>query len=330
MPSQMNQYLHKVIVQSILEVSKDGLQTSLPSVPRGFMYTLDLIIEDLLKNIIIYPGEGVAPGHIRVGEARSEANRLARRPETPVVDSWLIWHGGWSESTPGCWWVSCSFKKTIDFVEKVFQDPDVSRVCCLHNITWGTFLRHLRFISKNSEGWIPSIVEGECEWEDHAWNVKNHLFECWVDVGHPVSNQRKPAPEYWTQKFNTEENDKVIGMNPDWRFKLGYLVPVTAPEANRILEYAHQPVPAPGPAPGPAPEPEPDALVTYLLQNHPRSVNRISSEPAPVPEPTQTEINNESLKKLQEIIEAAAEKSEINEGEYLQLAKSLQGFYVSQ
>jgi len=291
----MNQSLHKVIVQSILEVSKDVFLTGTPAVPRGFKSTLDLIIEDLLKNIIIYSGEGVAPGHIRVGEARSEPNRLARRPETPVVDSWLIWHGGWSESTPGCWWVSCSFQKTIDFVEKVFQDPAVTRVGCLHNITWGTFLRHLRFISKDSEGWIPSIVEGECGWEDHSWNVKNHLLELMEDVGHPVSDQRASSPEYWTQKFNKEESDKVIGMNPDWRFKLGYLVPVPVdPE----LE------PEPELAPEPAPE--------------------------PVPEQTQTEIDNESLKKLQEIIEAAAEKSEINEGEYLQLAKSLKGFYVSQ
>ena len=282
MPSEMNQSLHKVIVQSILEISKGHFQTSLPSVPRGFMFTLDTILSDLRDQIIIYPGEGVAPGHIRVGEARSEANRLGRRPETPVVNSWLNWHG--NRLNPGCWWVSCSFQKTTDFVEKVFQDPAVSRVGCLHNITWGTFLRHLRFIGKNSEGWIPSIVEGECGWEEHSWNVKNHLIQVVQCVGHPVSNQEEPAPEYWTKKFNKEESDKVIGMNSDGRFKLGYLVS--------------------------------------------------ASEPAPVsasePEPTQTDIDNDSLKKIQEIIEAAAEKSEINEGEYLQLSKSLLGLYVSQ
>ena len=278
MSSIMNPVLHTVIVQSILEVSKDDFQTRRPSVPRGFKCTLDLIISDLLEQIIIYSEEGVAPGHIRVGEARSEANRLARRPETPVVDSWLNWHE--NRLNPGCWWVSCSFQKTIDFIEKVFQDPAVSRAGCLHNITWGTFLRHLLFINKNSEGWIPSIVEGECGWEDHTWNVKNHLIQAVQCVGHPVSNQEESTPEYWTQKFNKEESDKVIGMNPDWRLKFGY----DQPEPTRV----------------------------------------------PEPELTPTQKNNESVRKLQEIIEAAAEKSEINEGEYLQLAQSLKGFFVSQ
>ena len=273
MPSEMNQSLHKVIVQSILEISKGHFQTSLPSVPRGFMCTLDTILSDL-RDQIIFGSTDLLPDLMLEG----------RRPETLVVNSWLNWHE--NRLDVRLFWVSCSFQKTTDFVEKVFQDPAVSRVSCLHNITWGTFLRHLRFIGKNSEGWIPSIVEGECGWEEHSWNVKNHLIQVVQCVGHPVSNQEEPAPEYWTKKFNKEESDKVIGMNSDGRFKLGYLVSASEPA----------PVSA--------------------------------SEPAP--EPTQTDIDNDSLKKIQEIIEAAAEKSEINEGEYLQLSKSLLGLYVSQ
>ena len=300
MPSEMTQSFHKVVVESILEISWLGFQTSLPSVPRGFKSTLDLITSDLREQIIIYEGE-VVPGHIRVGEARSEANRLARRPETPVMDSWLVWFSsnGSMIQNPGCWWVSCSFQKTVDFINKIFNDSHVGSVRNPPPITWGTFIRYLRFISKNSEGWIPSIVEGECSWEDHSWNVKNHLLELMGDVGHPVSDQRASSPEYWTQKFNTEESDKVIGMNPDWRFKLGYLVPVSASE------------PAPESAPEPVLEPEP--------------------EPEPEPEMTPTQKNNDSIRKLQEIIDAVTrgETPELNEGDYLQLSQSLKEFYVS-
>jgi hypothetical protein len=54
-------------------------------------------------------------------------------------------------------------------------------------------------------------------------------------------------------------------------------------------------------------------------------------EPAPTPEQTTTQRNNESLRKLQDIIDSLSrgDKTEINEGEYLQLSQSLMGFFVS-
>jgi hypothetical protein len=56
-------------------------------------------------------------------------------------------------------------------------------------------------------------------------------------------------------------------------------------------------------------------------------------EPTPeaTPEQTTNQINNESVRKLQDIIDSVSrgDKVEINEGEYLQLSQSLKGFFVS-
>jgi hypothetical protein len=53
--------------------------------------------------------------------------------------------------------------------------------------------------------------------------------------------------------------------------------------------------------------------------------------PEPTPEPTTCQSNNESVRKLQDIIDSVSrgEKVELNEGEYLQLSQSLKGFFVS-
>ena len=55
-------------------------------------------------------------------------------------------------------------------------------------------------------------------------------------------------------------------------------------------------------------------------------------EPAPTPEPTPTQRNNESVRKLQDVIDSLSrgEKIEINEGEYLQLSDFLKRSFVSQ
>ena len=58
------------------------------------------------------------------------------------------------------------------------------------------------------------------------------------------------------------------------------------------------------------------------------------SEPTPeaTPEPTPTQRNNESVRKLQDVIDSLSrgEKIEINEGEYLQLSDFLKRSFVSQ
>ena len=58
----------------------------------------------------------------------------------------------------------------------------------------------------------------------------------------------------------------------------------------------------------------------------------VQPESGPTPEQTTSQINNESVRKLQDIIDSVSrgDKVEINEGEYLQLSGSLKGFFVSQ
>ena len=55
-------------------------------------------------------------------------------------------------------------------------------------------------------------------------------------------------------------------------------------------------------------------------------------EPAPTPEQTTSQSNNESVRKLQDIIDSVSrgEKVELNEGEYLQLSDYLKRSFVSQ
>ena len=71
----------------------------------------------------------------------------------------------------------------------------------------------------------------------------------------------------------------------------------------------------------------------YLCGRHPLVAVQPESGPTPEPTPeaTTNQINNESVRKLQDIIDSVSrgEKVELNEGEYLQLSQSLKGFFVS-
>ena len=92
-------------------------------------------------------------------------------------------------------------------------------------------------------------------------------------------------------KFNNEEAESMNTLTSERAKELGYL-------------YGH-PLVAVQPESGPTPE--------------------------PTPEPTTCQSNNESVRKLQDIIDSVSrgEKVEINEGEYLQLSGSLKRFFVS-
>jgi hypothetical protein len=84
------------------------------------------------------------------------------------------------------------------------------------------------------------------------------------------------------------------------------------------------------------------SIVDKFNNEEAESMNTLTSERArelgylcgsgPTPEPTTNQRNNESVRKLQDIIDSVSrgEKVELNEGEYLQLSGSLKGFFVSQ
>ena len=87
------------------------------------------------------------------------------------------------------------------------------------------------------------------------------------------------------------------------------------------------------------------AIVDKFNNEEAESMNTLTSErakelgylvaeptPEPTPEPTTTQINNESVRKLQDIIDSLSrgEKVELNEGEYLQLSDYLKRSFVSQ
>ena len=85
----------------------------------------------------------------------------------------------------------------------------------------------------------------------------------------------------------------------------------------------------------------PRSIVDKFNNEEAESMNTLTSERAkelgylcgsgPTPEPTTNQRNNESVRKLQDIIDSVSrgEKVELNEGEYLQLSGSLKGFFVS-
>ena len=89
----------------------------------------------------------------------------------------------------------------------------------------------------------------------------------------------------------------------------------------------------------------PRSIVDKFNNEEAESMNTLTSErarelgylvaeptPEPTPEPTTTQINNESVRKLQDIIDSLSrgEKVELNEGEYLQLSDYLKRSFVSQ
>ena len=96
-------------------------------------------------------------------------------------------------------------------------------------------------------------------------------------------------------KFNNEEAESMNTLTSERARELGYLGGSVLRQAE--LTYAQQPEPA----------------------------------PTPTPEQTTNQRNNESVRKLQDIIDSVSrgEKVELNEGEYLQLSQSLKGFFVS-
>jgi hypothetical protein len=278
----MNPSVHKIIIQAILDVSKERFPET------NFKKSLGLIIHEFQDQITI--DENRHPD--------ASPSRVGRRPESPVVDSWRIWSGGPPDTDRGCWWVNCTFSLTVDFIENIFRGPSarvatgVSYLDTRNNVgrlTWGTLLRYLVFINKDSEEWIPLKMEGEYGWGDHLSCVSNFFLEMVEDVGHPRFDFLSRVPEYWTQTFNDKEAEYMETISRDRARELGYLVPESPEE--------------PMPEPEPEPEPEPDPV-------------QQSNESVRV------------LQDMIDSI-ARGEKPELNEGEYLQLSQSLKGFFQS-
>jgi hypothetical protein len=280
--SRVNSSAHTTIIRSIMDVSKDGFNATSPSRPRGFKHSLDEILSDFQDQITI------DAGWVRVG----------RRPETPVLDTWREWdtirRSGYHDAVRRrrtrelfpCTFHSRSV--TVDFIEKILPVVPLSAF----NFTWGTLLRYLRFLQKNSEGFIRPTVEGECSWEDHRSLVSRIFIEYGVE--HPDDLGAGGVPEYWLTKFNNEEEESIHTLTGERAQELGYLVAE----------------PTPGPTPGPTPEPTPEQT----------------------PEQTPTQRTNASVRKFQDIIDSLSrgEKYEINEGDYLQLSDYLKRSFVSQ
>jgi hypothetical protein len=182
---------------------------------------------------------------------------------------------------------------TVDFIEKIFSPWSLSwSPLWSSNITWGTLLRYLRFLQKNSEGFICPTVEGECSWEDHCSLVSRIFIEYGVERVPPA--MAGGVPEYLTVKFNNEEEESMNTLTAERTRELGYLVAEPEPEAT--------------------PEPTPETT------------------PEPTPEQTTTQRTNASVRKFQDIIDSLSrgEKFELNEGEYLQLSDYLKRSFVSQ
>ena len=294
--SRVNSSAHTTIIRSILDISKDGFNSAvgssyMSSRPRGFKHSLDEILSDFQVQIT-------------VDATREQDPRAGRCPETPVLDTWLEWdtirRSGYHDSVRRrrtrelfpC--TNHSRSVTVDFIEKIFSPWSLSwSPLWSSNITWGTLLRYLRFIQKNSEGFICPTVEGECSWEDHCSNVSNHFIEYGVE--HHDDLGTVGVPEYLTEKFNNEEEESMNTLTGERAKELGYLMPA---------QFRLHMVPDPEPTQEPTPE--------------------------PTPEPTQR--TNASVRKLQDIIDSVSrgEKSELNEGEYLQLSDYLKRSFVSQ
>ena len=293
--SRMNSSSHITIIQSILNVSKEDFNETRPQRPRGFKHSLDQILSDFQDQITV--------DATRAQDASS--TRVGRRPGTPVLDTWREWdtirRSGYHDAVRRrrvrelC---PCTFHSrsvTVDFIEKIFGFDGglfLALVSQFFNMTWGTLLRYLRFIQKNSEGFIRPTVEGECSWEDHCSNVSNVFIEYGVED--PDDLGTGGVPEYLTEKFNNEEEESMNTLTCERAKELGYLMPARF-RLHRM----------------PEPEPTPEQTTTQR---------------------TTTPSNNASVRKFQDIIDSLSrgEKPELNEGEYLQLSDYLKRSFVSQ
>jgi len=274
-----------------MDVSKDGFNETSPPGPRGFKHSLDEILSDFQDQITVDATRGQDP-----------ISRAGRGPETHVLDTWREWdtirRSGYHDAVRRrrtrelfpCTFHSRSV--TVDFIEKIFSNCQLlGRPLWSSNITWGTLLRYLLFLQKNSEGFIRPTVEGECSWGDHRSLVSRIFIEYGVE--HPDDLGAGGVPEYWLTKFNNEEEESMNTLTGERAQELGYLVAE----------------PTPGPTAEPTPEPTPEQK----------------------PEQTPTQRTNASVRKFQDIIDSLSrgEKVELNEGEYLQLSDYLKRSFVS-
>ena len=240
--SRVNSSAHTTIIRSILDISKDGFNSAvgssyMSSRPRGFKHSLDEILSDFQDQIT-------------VDATREQDPRAGRCPETPVLDTWLEWdtirRSGYHDSVRRrrtrelfpC--TNHSRSVTVDFIEKIFSPWSLSwSPLWSSNITWGTLLRYLRFLQKNSERIISPTVDGECSWEDHCSLVSRIFIEYGVE--RVPSAMAGGVPEYLTVKFNNEEEESMNTLTAERTRELGYLVAE----------------PEPAPAPEPTPEQTP-------------------------------------------------------------------------
>jgi hypothetical protein len=132
---------------------------------------------------------------------------------------------------------------------------------------------------------------------DHRWNVTNFFIRLEMDIGH--------QDLLYAQDDRRSRQDG--GVPEYWVVKFN----------NEEEEYVN------------TISSEMTRELGYLM---PIPLTEPTNEPEPEPTKGTTQKNNESVSKLQDIIDSVArgEKPELNEGEYLRLSQSLKGFFVSQ
>jgi hypothetical protein len=162
-----------------------------------------------------------------------------------------------------------------------------------------SFLSTVDFIEKI---FVHEISNGAAAGANITWGTLLRYFTFIhsetqiLDVeGIDVVAEMVRMPHSIVDKFNNEEAESMNTLTSERARELGYLGGSVLRQAE--LTYAQQPEPA----------------------------------PTPTPEQTTNQRNNESVRKLQDIIDSVSrgEKVELNEGEYLQLSGSLKGFFVS-
>jgi hypothetical protein len=292
--SQMNLSLHSDIIQGIREISVDRRSY--------FVNTLEQIISDLQDQITIDD----------VRDPSASASRISRRPETPVLDSWGLWTTlAFHSNHNGCWWVNCS-QVTINLIEKIFVNVSIAWPGEARDLErrYGVQVAH-----GERKGFGTCTAEG---FGDETWAVgtsstrlrgSRHDNITWGTLLRYFTFIHLEIYAF----ENVEGVDVVAEMEEETTGPLivdkfnneeeGSMTTLTSERAMRL---------------------------GYLMPITSRDGSEQTPEQEQTPGQTTAQRNNQSARKLQDIIDSLSrgEKYDINEGEHLQLSDYLKRSFV--